>query len=545
MADSTSRKQAGGWVGSVLGSLSASLFLWIAIVIILVFTIYAFFSIRSVSQQYEQTVLQCAQRFSELIQHSTHYSMLLNRKEDVHYIIRTVAESPGVEEVRVYDKHGVIIYSANDAEIGHVVDLQAEACVSCHDQAEPLQSVPEASRTRLFRGQDGHRVLGLINPIENAPECYNAACHAHPPDQSILGVLDVQMSMASSDARLATAKQQAIGAAALMSLLAGMFSVFFILRVVRRPVNQLIEGTKRVSAGDLTTEIKVDSHNEIGELASDFNKMTGDLRQAREALQEWSSRLETKLQEKTAELTHTQRQVAHMDKMASLGKLGATVAHELNNPLAGILNYSKLVSRTIRESDLSEADKEELERSLVLIQKEAERSGGIVKNLLTFARRSGTEFALHSMNDILERSLMLIRHHLEMSDIQLESSHIEGDDKLVCDADQLQQALVALLVNAVEAMPSGGTLTVKAMGSDEWIDLEISDTGVGISEDAVSQIFEPFYTSKTVTEGAGLGLAVVYGIVQRHKGRIEVESKLNEGTTFRVYLPRQPVDDPE
>jgi two-component system NtrC family sensor kinase len=420
------------------------------------------------------------------------------------------------------------------------VDLQAEACVSCHDQAEPLRSVPEASRMRVFKGTAGDRILGLINPIENAPECYNAACHAHPADQSILGVLDVQMSMASSDARLMTARKQAIGAAALMALVAGLFSVLFILRVVRRPVNQLIVGAHRVADGDLDTEIKVDSQNEIGELAAAFNKMTRDLRQAREALQNWSSRLEIKLQEKTTELTHSQRQVAHMDKMASLGKLAATVAHELNNPLAGILNYAKLVSRTVRESKLSDEEKAELQRSLGFIQKEADRSGAIVKNLLIFARRSGTEFALHSMNGILDRALMLVRHHLEMSDIQLETGQIDGDDNLICDGDQLQQAMVALLVNAVEAMPNGGTLLVKAVGSDDWMELEVSDTGVGISEDALPQIFEPFYTSKTVTEGAGLGLAVVFGIVQRHKGRIEVDSKINVGTTFRVYLPRQP-----
>jgi two-component system NtrC family sensor kinase len=383
----------------------------------------------------------------------------------------------------------------------------------------------------------------LINPIENAPECYTAACHAHPQEQSILGVLDVTMSMAEPDLRMATARRQALIAAVLMALLAGILSAAFILRLVRRPVKHLITGTERVASGDLATEISVDSHDEIGQLATAFNDMTRDLREAHNEITEWSDRLETRLQEKTAELSQTQRQVAHMDKMASLGKLAASVAHELNNPMAGILNYAKLIDRNIRESEATIPERDKLARYLSLIEKEAGRSGDIVRNLLVFARPSGTEFALHELNPILERSVMLVRHHVEMADIRLETQLLEGDDQLVCHAGQIQQALLALLMNAVEAMPNGGTIRLVAESVGESVRITISDTGVGIPKEVLPNIFEPFFSSKDRSEAVGLGLAVVYGIVRHHLGSIDVKSEVNQGTTFHIMLPRRPAWD--
>jgi len=526
-------------VTSVLSSLTVQLFGLLFGVIAVAFGVYALISVATIGENCQRTIHDCVERFSDLIQRSTHYGMLLNRKEDVHEIIRAIAAEPGVEGVRVYDKQGVIIFSARPSDIGHQVDLQAEACVSCHDSDTPLVSVPVDSRARIFQGPTGDRVLGLINPIENSPECYNAACHAHSPDQNVLGVLDITMSMAQADRRLATVKRQTMVAAGVITLLAGLLSAAFILWMVRRPVQQLIAGTQQVANGNLDTEIAVHNRNEVGQLAVAFNSMTRDLRSARQELTAWSDRLEAGLQEKTEELSRTQRQVAHMDKMASLGKLAATVAHELNNPLAGILNYAKLVERKLAE--LSPIPKgEELGRYLSLIQKEASRTGTIVRGLLAFARPSGAAMTQHSLNSVIERSVMLVNHHIEMADIKLDVEPIDGDDQVLCDGDQLQQAIVALLVNAVEAMPNGGTLRISGRSSDHSVQFSVADSGLGIPEHAILHIFEPFFSSKEQGTGVGLGLAVVYGIVRHHSGEIEVDSAVDRGTTFTVTLPRDP-----
>ena len=524
---------------AVVSSLSLRLFLALTAVILASLAAYTWVSVRNASRQYERTLYEGALRFSDLIEQSTQYGMLVNRKEEVHHVIQAIAQAPDVEGVRIYDKNGVIIFSADSTEIGRQVDLHAEACVTCHGSSTPLRAVPERSRVRIFHGPNG-RVLGVINGIENRRACSRSGCHASPTQQSVLGVLDVRMSLARDDARLALVRKQAIMGAIVVALLAGLVSAIFIVRVVRRPVQRLIRGARRVASGDLDAIIPVEGQNEMDLLAEAFNDMTRDLRQARHELTAWSGQLEARLQERTAELTRTQRTVAHMDKTASLGRLAATVAHELNNPLAGILNYAKLTARTLRESAPDDPATAEVEGYLLLIQKEAERCGTIVRSLLTFARRGGAPMTPQSLPAIVARALMLVRHHLEISQIRLEAPPFEGDDQLVCDPDQIHQALVALFVNAVEAMPGGGALKVEMKGTAETIEIAIADSGVGIPASALEHIFEPFYSTKDRQEGVGLGLAVVHGIVQRHGGKIEVESEVRRGTTFHLILPRRP-----
>jgi two-component system NtrC family sensor kinase len=525
---------------SAFHSLGAVLFLWLFAVVLVAFAAYAFLSVRSTARQLRATVENSALAWSELIQHATEHGMLRNRHEEVSHILSTVAATPGVVGVRIYDRQGAIFYSADAREIGRRMDRgSAPACVACHRGEPPRKIVTPRERMRVFRTAGGGRVLGLINPIENAPACSNAACHAHPPSQAVLGVLDVHMSLADADRRLATAGRLSVTAAVGMALSVAAASALFIQLFVRRPVRALIEGTGRIARGDLDVALEAGSRGEMGQLARAFNRMTGDLAQARRENEEWGRTLERKVIQETEELSRTQRQVVHMEKMASLGTLAATVAHELNNPLAGILNYAKLVERSLAGDDASPGEREEVRRFLRIIQQEAGRCGKIVRDFLLFARRSGGEMALHSLNPIFEQALAIIRHHLEMSRVELSWAPLAGDDRLMCDAGQIQQALVDLFVNAVEAMPEGGALAVSVRAEGEEVEITVADTGVGIPREALPRIFEPFYTTKEKS-GSGLGLSVVYGIVERHGGRIEVESEVGKGSAFRLSLPRHP-----
>lgn len=527
-------------------SLSVRLFLWLFGTVVALLALFTFSNIQTTARHSQELVSEAAFRASDVLKRSTRHAMLLNRKEDVDEIVAAVGRQPGVAGVRIYDKRGRIIVSSDATEVGRQVDMQAEACIICHDQKEPLRSVPVTTRQRVYKHPNGERILGLINPIENEPEC--TSCHVHRPEQTILGVLDVKMSLATADAQLAAVKRRMIAAMLLMSVLLGTVSAAFIYFMVRLPVQRLIAGTQRISQGDLATRVRIDTHDEVGELAAAFNRMTANLEHAQEEITEWSNTLERKVVEKTAELGRAQRHILHMEKMASLGKLAATVAHELNNPLAGILTYAHLVERELGRGDLSAAEREELASYLNLVQKESARCGQIVKNLLLFARRSGARFAPHHLNEIADRSFMLVQHHIQMAGLKLEQTRLPGDDQVLCDGDQIQQALVALLVNAVEAMPEGGTLSVRltpaggagAADATAEVLIEISDTGTGIPADILPHIFEPFFTTKEGGNGLGLGLAVVYGIIQRHGGRIEVDSRPGAGTTFRIHLLRQP-----
>ncbi len=523
-----------------LHSASARLLAPLLLTIVVVFSIYAFLSFRAISQEWNESVYSYARKFGELAKRATNHGMLVNRNEDVQYVVQLVADSPGVEALNIYNKQGVVAFSHDPSKVGQKVDLQAEACVVCHDKTAPLKAVNTEKRTRIYRNSAGRRVFGVIEPIENEPRCARSGCHAPVAEQSILGIMDVQMSLEPLDLALADARRRSLWLTVAVMLMVSAGTIAFVYRIVRRPVMKLVEGTQRIAQGDLDTRIDVTSRDELGVLASAFNGMTQDLHKAREEANHWSQQLEQKVVEKTAELGRIQRQVLLMEKMASLGKLAATVAHELNNPLGGILNYAKLVERVVRDETLDEVGKREVQRYLTAIQQESRRSGDIVRNLLLFARPSQASFAPTHLSQIIERSLLLIQHRMTMASITCAYQPTEQDDLLTCDPDQLQQVLVALLVNAIEAMEDGGNLRLTVSPTADTIELVVADTGVGIPEDAIGHIFEPFFSTKDKESGVGLGLAVVYGIVQGHHGTIDVTSQPGKGTTFTVRLPRSP-----
>ncbi len=477
-----------------------------------------------------------AKRSVEIIRRATRDAMLggEERRNEVHRILETLGAQEGIERIRVFDREGTISSSTLPVEVGQPWSAQGDMCLACHQERPATDGLRCSDTSSVYHKAGGERVLMILAPIRNEPDCATAACHAHPKDHTVLGALDVQLSLGPVDEQLAASEWQ-MGIALIATVgFALLLTGFLVWRMVIRPVRLLTTGTVRVAAGELSTKVPVSSSDEIGELALAWNAMVEELSRTRGELEEWSRTLETRVQEKTAALESAHEKVLLSAKMASLGKLAAAVAHEINNPLAGINTFARLLRKKLDAGDVESA------RVLDLVASEAERCGGIVRNLLLFSRVPGARFSREELGAVLDRCALLLKHQAELQEVAIRVEKADDLPPVVCDISQIQQLVLALAVNGIEAMPEGGTLTLGARrhGTDEVV-LTVSDDGAGIDPEDLDHIFEPFYTKKEEGKGVGLGLAVSYGIVKRHHGRIEVDSKPGLGTTFNVHLPLQ------
>lgn len=529
--------------GSLLHSLSVRLLLPLLAILTVVLAVHSAMSFQATEQQFIELVGAEAHRLARVILSATHDRMLVDRQVDVQRTIQQLAEGGGVTRIRLYDAGGRIAQSTRAEEIGERVERLQQPCLNCHG-ARTRSAAARTRQTDLVTQVSGRPVLRHLSVISNEASCASASCHPNASVQPVLGVLDVELSMDPLAEALRTARRRTLWTLGVLLVLAGSVSTVLIQRLVQRPVDELHRGTQRIARGEMDRPIEVRGRHELAELAEEFNWMAAEVKAAREEVTDWSRRLEEKVVEKSDELRRAQRQVLQMERMASLGKLAATVAHEINNPISGILTTARLVERELRDQPLPPDLAGELSQHLQLIAQECARCGNIVRNLLLFARHSGGEMAPVDANEVASRSLTLMRHHLEMHGIELQRQLLEGDSELVADGAQLQQALLALLVNAVEAMASanekGGVLGLRVEGEAEAVTFHVQDTGVGIHPEVLPHIFEPFFSTKHQESGVGLGLAVVYGIVQRHGGTITVDSEPGRGTTFHVRIPRRP-----
>jgi two-component system NtrC family sensor kinase len=504
--------------------------------------LYGYWHLRLWRLSQQEMVFQSADRTSDTIWRSIRYSMLRNQREEVFHIINTVGHEPGISRIRIFNNEGQITFSTDAKEVGQFVDKRGEACYACHAQAQPLTRLNRPDRLRIYRAADGTRVLGLIQPIENEPDCSNAACHAHAAGNQVLGVLDTNLSLASVDRVVASSQRQIAVFTVASIILLSLISAGLIRITVHKPVRRLTAATRHVAEGELDYSLPVDSGDELGSLAASFNRMTEQLKKAQEENQEWTHTLEARVQEKTVELERAYHRLVQSEKMASLGKLAAVVAHEINNPLAGILTYSKLVSRLVNKGLDNEVRRRDAMTDLQEIEEESRRCGTIVKNLLTFARQSPFNPQKNDLGEIVERCLLLVGHQCALQQVEVDCHLDPKTPAIYCDAGQIQQVLLALLMNAVQAMPQGGRLKVETSYQAERgaVRITVSDEGMGIPEDVLPHIFEPFFTTKAEGKGVGLGLAVAFGIVHQHRGNIEVSSAPQKGTSFTVMLPVEP-----
>lgn len=517
-------------------SIESKIILCVAITTLAVNGFFTFLYLDIQARHLDETILQNATQLSETIRKSIQYDMLLNRKESAYRIMETIAEQEGIEKVRVYGSDGRILFSTDKAERGTMVDKKAEACYACHAEDTPIEKLGTPSRNRIFPSGKGYRILGMINPMYNDADCSSAECHAHPASQKVLGVIDITMSLAYADAETQSFRRQVILFNVLSIASISTIAVLALLFMVGKPIRLLVVGTDRVAHGDLDHAIPIDSDDEMGFLARSFNHMTESLRKANDEIREWIRTLEHKVEDRTKELKDTQFQLMHAEKLASLGKIAATVAHEINNPLSGIFTYVKLMERKIEQGKGEPPDLEKFRGYLSTMSREVQRTSAIVQNMLDFTRPKEPARKVVNLNLLVDESLDIVRNKLAIADIGVEKSLGLLPD-LPADPSQMKQVFINLIINACEAMETGGILRIKSWHdrTRDKVRILFADTGSGISPEARDHLFDPFFTTKE--KGTGLGLAVVYQIITRHNGTIDVKSNPGEGTEMLITLP--------
>jgi len=382
----------------------------------------------------------------------------------------------------------------------------------------------------------------MVTPIYNEPSWSNASCHAHRASTKVLGVVDVALRLDPVEKQTRAITLQTVVWTLFEVAIGAAFVILFTKRFVATPIQQLIGGTKAVSEMELDRPIQIVRRSqELDELVDSFNRMRERLKLAVAELNEMQQTLESKVDERTRQLQVAQRKLVQSDRLATLGQLAASVAHEINNPVSGVLNLSMLLERLMAKGEYPPGREAEFRKYLGLISTETARVGRIVSDLLAFSRRSKPQRAPADVNKLVRTTLGLADHKLRLISAEVDLQLQENLPLVECDASQMQQVILNLILNGAQAMQprGGGKLTIRTsvVGDGSEIELSVADTGEGIAPENISKIFDPFFTTKADGKGVGLGLAVLYGIVKAHEGEVEVTSRKNEGATFTVTLP--------
>jgi two-component system NtrC family sensor kinase len=515
-----------------LRRLAPRLILTLTVLLLLVEGTFGVLNQNIAEHQLIDAVVTGTDQLSRSITAATWQAMLADRKNTAYAVMRTLAEEHEVERIRLFNREGEITFST-DGRIGERFSKEEAICAGCHGGPRTRSSLERDERVRILDREDGHRYVGITTPIFN-----EAACHAcHSPDLSVLGVLEVETDLTRIDDRLSDLTLRTFLMSLTHAVTFGIVIFIFIRHFVGKPIRELMSATQAVSEGDLDQPIRLETETELGELAESFDRMRERLQSTRQELEEFTHRLEDKVEQRSRQLTEARQKLIRSDRMASLGQLAASVAHEVNNPISGVVNLTMLMQRIMKQGGIPPERREEFRGYLQQVAAETQRVGRIVSDLLAFSRRSSPQREETDLNQVIHRTLSLLAHKLELARAELRMELEPGLPRIHADRSQIEQVLLNLVMNAAEAMTDGGIVGIRTHSDDREVVLEVSDTGAGISEEHMARIFDPFFTTKEEGKGVGLGLSVVYGIIDAHGGSIDVESWPTGGTRFVVRLP--------
>ena len=521
--------------GLISGSLAIKLILTVGALIIIGGGISWYALINTSKNNLLDNAVTYTASLSDLVKRSTRYSMISFHRDTIQQIVKNIGDKKDIEKIRIFDSKGKIFYSSEPEEISHIVERDSFACFACHtDPESPSETLKDKNQWTIFRSNAGNRILTYIDPIYNEPSCYTPACHVHPREQRVLGVLETEFSLASVDKSIwKLIVETSLYAVVYLSV--SSIILFLVLRIfVYRPVSTLSTAIGKVEAGDLSHEVHITSEDEIGQLGNAFNMMTKELERAREKMESWTQSLEEAVKVKTAKLKESQDKLIQSEKLASLGRLTSDVAHEIRNPLTAIGGFARRLYRLA-------GDRKEKEYAEIVLT-EVNRLEKVLRDVLTFSRDARFHLERHDMTKIIFETLTFYKALCKEKSIHIKEEKGEGLPPIIIDKDQVRQALSNLITNAIDAMPDGGILTVTADNEDlhnvPYICIKVSDSGQGISEEKLDFIFEPFFSTKEL-HGTGLGLSITRKIVEEHGGFVKAESTQGKGTAISLYFPYQ------
>lgn len=516
-------------------SIAAKLIIATGLLIVVVSFIFWYATLKKQQKDVMSIALKYGNSFVDFAKESTHRSMLANQSEETQRVLETLSTPEGVQKIKLFNHKGTIRFSSDKETIGATVDRSSIACTGCHMDIEKSPALLSQPRTwSVYKDERGYTSLKMVKQISNEKSCYTASCHAHSEKEQILGFIEAELSLALLDEALF---KQGLALTAYVIVFVFAVSLFLGIinyKIVTHPVQELAKGMGKVAGGDFDYSVPVNSIDEIGVLAGTFNSMIKDLKAAREQRERWTQTLEEEVAKKTEEIRKTQAGLVQTEKLASLGRMAAGVAHEINNPLTGVVTFAHLMKKRFEPGT---DDSEDLD----VIIEQAERCAKIIKNLLTFARATPSEKGQIVVNNIITKTMMLVKNQEKFHNVKFHMDLADAQFVANGDGTQFQQICLNMFLNAADAMKLRGDITVKTHQVEEegkpYVEIVFSDTGSGIKDEDLPKLFEPFFTTKPVDKGTGLGLSITHGIVKHLGGSIRVESTLGQGTSFFVRLP--------
>lgn len=522
-----------GTIHRLTRSITGKLILTISLFTILGTSISLFTTIQAEKKNSMDDALTYITSFSDLMRKSIRHDMMKVSPEDIQKSLEFFGTSDSIENVQILDHSGRISYASSQEEIGNIVSKASSHCTGCHaGEGIPLAALELDKLWSIAENPDSTRTITFAEPIYNEPDCHTAACHAHKSEDKVLGILLTDFSLQTIDSRIDKQVAQISLFIIIVVVIIAVLLGIILWRIVLKPLSSLTGGMQKVSSGDISQKVDIQTEDEIGLLASTFNTMTDELTIARQRMEEWTETLEEEVKKQTRVIKQTQNKLIEAEKMAALGRLTADIAHEIRNPLTALGGFG----RRLLKSATSKNQKKYAE----VIVSESNRLEQVLKDVLIYSRHVRADFEKDSVNGIITKSIDLYRDICDEQSIAVKTQ-LNTDLPVLLQKDQVQQAANNLVTNAIDAMSDGGTLTLftelEKANNIEYVSFNVRDTGEGIPANKLPLIFEPFFTTKRIGQGTGLGLSICKKIVEEHGGFIK--AKNGTGLTISMFFPYQ------